>query len=243
MNEPLTAYPRDILYRGRYTAVYPDIRIAADPPISDDPEALLETLLLPERAAVLVTYTPPRSFTARNPIEAEIAGACVERLAACLINPKTGAVYTPDAFARRGMAVLSPHRAQNSTIRQVLASRGFGAVGRPMPLVDTVEKLQGKERDVVVVSYGVADAEYAEAEAEFLLSRNRFNVAATRARMKLIVLVSDSVLDTVPSDREVLLDAMMLKEFRAYTAGAMRQVIWRCPVTGPLPLTVQWRAL
>ncbi len=133
-----------------------------------------------------------------------------------------------------GVAVLSPHRAQNAAIRAALAEMRFGTVERPMPLVDTVEKLQGKERDVIVVSYGVADAEYAEAEAEFLLSKSRFNVAATRGRFKLIVLCSDVVLSVVPPDQRVMAEAMMLKEFRAYCSdgqafGDTRSCrLWRC---------------
>jgi superfamily I DNA and/or RNA helicase len=76
--------------------------------------------------------------------------------------------------------------------------------------------LQGKERELILVSYGVADEEYAEAEASFLLSRNRFNVALTRAKKKVIVFCSEQVLRVIPQDQEVLKDAMILREFRQY---------------------------
>src|SRR5205085_2625596 len=33
MNEPLTAYPREVLYRGRFNSIFPHIRMATDPPI------------------------------------------------------------------------------------------------------------------------------------------------------------------------------------------------------------------
>ena len=46
--------------------------------------------------------------------------------------------------------------------------------------------------------------------------RNRFNVALTRARRKAVVIVADPVVDVVPTDQQVLLDAMMLKEFDRY---------------------------
>lgn len=140
-----------------------------------------------------------------------------------------------------GVAALSPHRAQNSTIRNVLRSCGFGNKERPLPLVDTVDKLQGQERDVVLVSYGVADGEYAEAEAEFLLSNNRFNVAATRARHKLVVFVSSTVLDVVPSDQKVLLDSMMLKEFRTFCCDGHEQFSYTAPEFGEIPMHVQWK--
>ena len=114
-----------------------------------------------------------------------------------------------------------------------------------MPLVDTVEKLQGKEREVVVVSYGVADAEYADAEADFLLSQARFNVASTRAQRKLVVLCSDPVLDAVPADRQVLSEAAMLKAFRDYcnTGSGVRSWTWVRPDADPLDVSlyVHWR--
>ncbi|MBP6789906.1 MAG: hypothetical protein KA170_20115, partial [Candidatus Promineofilum sp.] len=145
-------------------------------------------------------------------------------------------------FAAEGFAILAPHRAQNAAIRAALGGLGFGQNGRPLPLVDTVDKLQGQERDVVVVSYGVADEAYAEAEAAFLLSSNRFNVATTRPRRKLIVLCSDAVLNVVPQERDVLLEAMMLKGFRAYCDSGPRAFAWPTADYGPVTLNIQWKA-
>jgi hypothetical protein len=241
MNEPLTTYPRDVLYEGRFRSTRPDIRVAIAAPIdfaSDDPVNLL---LHPERPVVLCRYAPPRSFTAHNPVEAELVAALTERLSRVLINEQTGEVFTPQEFARRALAVLSPHRAQNSAIRHALRQRGFDTGARPLPLVDTVEKLQGKERQVILVSYGVADEEYATAEAEFLLSRNRFNVAATRAERKLVVFCSDTVLDLVPTDRKVLMQSMMLKEFRHYCSDGHARVPWLSTDDGEILLNVQWK--
>ena len=75
-----------------------------------------------------------------------------------------------------------------------------------------------------------------------MLSSNRFNVATTRPRRKLIVLCSDAVLDVVPQDRDVLLEAMMLKEFRGYCDGGPRTFVWETADYGPVPLTIQWKA-
>ncbi|MBV8856255.1 MAG: AAA family ATPase [Acidobacteria bacterium] len=244
MNEPLTAYPRGALYRGRFRSTRPGIRISTDPAIDVASEELIDILLHPERPAVLCWYDPPRSFTARNPLEAELIALLADALGRTLLRQGkdgTPRPYTPQEFVRHGLAVLSPHRAQNSAIRRALSQRGFGSAGRPMPLVDTVEKMQGKEREVILVSYGVADEEYATAEARFLLSRNRFNVAATRAERKLVVLCSSAVLDAVPTDRRTLLDAMMLKEFRQYCSDGRVQVPFASAEAGEVLLNVQWR--
>ncbi len=241
MSEPITAYPRAAIYND-YVSAFPHLRIETLPLLDADAEDEIDFLLHPERPVVLAWYTPPQSFTVRNPIEADVAARLILRLSQILIDGKTGAVYTPEAFARDGAAVLSPHRAQNATIRAALARSGFGAPEKPMPLVDTVEKLQGKERDAVVVSYGVADAEYADAEAGFLLSRNRFNVAATRARAKLVVLCSDVVLDAVPDDRQVLLESMMLKQFRQFCDDGRREAAFAHPGIGSVTQVIQWKA-
>jgi hypothetical protein len=241
MNEPLTAYPQQVLYNGRFYSCQPHIRIttaAALPAESEDP---IEFMLHPERPVILCWYTSPVSFTARNPLEAELVARLTHRLSEILIDERTGHVYTDERFAAEAMAVLSPHRAQNSTIRQMLAACGFDGRQRQLPLVDTVDKLQGQERDVVLVSYGVADEEYAEAEADFLLSSNRFNVATTRPRRKLIVFCSDAVLDVVPSDRRILLDSMMLKEFRSYCRDGLVQLPLPSPQYGAVTLNIQWR--
>jgi hypothetical protein len=241
MNEPLTAYPRDVLYEGRFRSTKPEIRIATMEPIDFDSDDILDLLLHPERPVILCRYAAPRSFTARNPFETELVAALAERLSRILIDEKTGEVFTPREFARRALAVLSPHRAQNSAIRHALRQRGFDTGARPLPLVDTVEKLQGKERQVILVSYGVADEEYAAAEAEFLLSRNRFNVAATRAERKLVVFCSDTILDLVPTDRKVLMGSMMLKEFRYYCSDGHARVPWASVGDGEILLNVQWK--
>ena len=216
------------------------IRIATDPPLPAQTDDLIDFILHPDRPVVLVRYAAPTGFTARNSLEADIAARIAARLSAIMVS--NAAPVGPEYFAAEGFAILAPHRAQNAAIRAALADYGFGADGRPLPLVDTVDKLQGQERDVVVVSYGVADEEYAEAEAAFLLSSNRFNVATTRPRRKLIVLCSDAVLDVVPQDRDVLLEAMMLKGFRGFCDGGPRVFTWPTADYGPVTLAVQWKA-
>lgn len=241
MNEPLTAYPREVLYQGRFFSQQPNIKIATTPALSENTDDPIDFMLYPERPVVLCWYSSPVSFTARNPLEADLVARLANRLSEILTDEQTGQPFTHNQFAQTGLAILSPHRAQNSTIRQVLATYGFNGTDKALPLVDTVDKLQGQERDVVLVSYGVADEEYAEAEAEFLLSSNRFNVATTRPRQKLIVFCSESVLNVVPDDHRILLDSMMLKEFRRYCSDGLIQFIWTTPEFGNVVLNVQWK--
>ena len=52
-----------------------------------------------------------------------------------------------------------------------------------------------KERQAVVVSYGVGDIEQAIGEGEFIYSRNRLNVSLTRGKKKTIVFLTEALLN------------------------------------------------
>jgi hypothetical protein len=103
--------------------------------------------------------------------------------------------------------------------------------------------MQGNEREMIVVSYGVADREYAEAEAEFLLDPNRFNVSITRARAKLIVLVSQAVLDALPADEAVLSGSMALKGYVEHCRDAVREAVMAGPGGEPISVRLHYRRL
>jgi superfamily I DNA and/or RNA helicase len=81
--------------------------------------------------------------------------------------------------------VVSPHHKQINRIKAELEKRGL----KDPFFVETVEKMQGQETNVGIVSYGLSDPEQAASEAEFIYSLNRLNVAITRAQSKMIVFI------------------------------------------------------
>jgi hypothetical protein len=83
--------------------------------------------------------------------------------------------------------------------------------------VDTVDKMQGQEADAVLVSYGVADPEFALKEAEFIYGLNRLNVAVTRARSKCVVCLPRPLLEATPQVLDV--------EAAAVGLGFMRRLV------------------
>jgi hypothetical protein len=147
--------------------------------------------------------------------------------------------FTADGFREQALAILSPHRAQNSAILHELAARGW-AYGE-LPVVDTVERMQGNEREMIVVSYAVADREYAEREAEFLLDPNRFNVAITRPRSKLVLLMSDEVLRALPRDERVMTESMAVKGYADQPWRAVRELDLPAPDGTPVRVIVRVR--
>ena len=63
-------------------------------------------------------------------------------------------------------------------------------------MIDTVERLQGAERDIVLFSVTTSDPDHRD--SLFLNNPNRFNVAITRARHKLVVVGSTAFFTQVP---------------------------------------------
>ena len=96
------------------------------------------------------------------------------------------------------MAVVTPFRRQAAAIRRLLKD-AFEDHGEQMPVVDTVERVQGLTVEFVVISLCTTDSEYASDIAEFLFSANRLNVAVSRARTKVVILACPDLSSTVPS--------------------------------------------
>jgi uncharacterized protein len=82
--------------------------------------------------------------------------------------------------------VVSPYNAQVNALREALP----GEV-----VVGTVDKFQGQEADVVVYSMASSSGEDIPHGLEFLLSRNRLNVAISRARCLAYLVASPRLLE------------------------------------------------
>jgi superfamily I DNA and/or RNA helicase len=86
------------------------------------------------------------------------------------------------------IAVLSPFRAQAANIRRHLRRHA----GLPEDVAsavtsDTVDKMQGQEREVIIFSLTAGNPDYMTEMAEFLYKPNKMNVAFSRAKFKLII--------------------------------------------------------
>jgi DNA replication ATP-dependent helicase Dna2 len=84
-------------------------------------------------------------------------------------------------------------------------------------VIDTVERMQGQERDVVVVSLVASDPDHLAGEAAaFFYYGARLNVTITRARTKLIVVASPLAFTAFPKTLEGLED---VERFRLLRRG------------------------
>ena len=86
------------------------------------------------------------------------------------------------------IAVVTPFRRQVALVRAALDRDGWR--GKDCPLVDTVERLQGQDVRLIILSFSVTDPVYYVSVKDFLGDRNRLNVMVSRAREKVVVLAT-----------------------------------------------------
>ncbi len=206
LNGPLAAFPQERFYDAYGPA--PGIG-GRRLPLREGWEAGLEgwlrTALHPDHPITILLYDGPGSWATRNPVEAELLTRCTEALRERL----PGSPVSDSEFWTNRAAVVTPHRAQNATLRTHLTEVGLGEAC----VVETVERIQGRERDTLIVGYCVSDPEFALVEGSFLFSPERFNVSITRARFKLILVLSRRLLEVVPDDQDIFDSAQLLREF------------------------------
>ena len=193
LNAPLSDFPRRTFYLDAYRSAdaVQDARLHLKPDWRDGLQTWEADLLDPEWPVAILLHDGPPAAT-QNPFEADLVARLARRLAERMPGARTSAGLSSE-FWKESLAIVSPHRAQNAAIRTALPPDLLANA-----FVETVDRIQGKERDAVIMSYCVADAEFAVAEADFIFAPERLNVAITRAKTKLIVLVSRRLLVAVP---------------------------------------------
>ena len=93
--------------------------------------------------------------------------------------------------------VVTPYNAQQVAVEEALAAAGFDEVR-----VGTVDRFQGQEAAVAIVSLAASSGRDAPRGLEFLLLRNRLNVAISRAMHTAYIVYSPGLLDDLPRTPE-----------------------------------------
>jgi hypothetical protein len=159
-------------------------------------DAFLQTVLQPDAAMVWVC-SPNNQSTQENPYEA------------LKIAHIIGYLIGTQGWPAQDMAVVTPFRKQ--ILRIIEALRTHYPTLPALPVIDTVEKLQGQSVELVMVSYTATEADYLSQVSEFLYSPNRLNVSISRAKTKVIFFCADALLDTIPTNYEDLRTRTMLR--------------------------------
>ena len=88
--------------------------------------------------------------------------------------------------------VVTPYNDQRRLVTKALNANPLTAGIE----VGTVDKFQGREAAVVLFSMATSSAEFMPRTADFLFSKNRLNVAISRARCLAYLICTDQLLDT-----------------------------------------------
>ena len=197
-------------------------------------DAALLDLLNPDYPATCLVYEDTVS-SQMNQFEADLIGSLLKLLENRLAKSRENSdepmkPYGVKAFWEHGVGVVAPHRAQVSCVVETLLQTNHTHERNAIrSAVDTVERFQGQERDVIIGSFGLGDVDLIRGEEEFLYNLRRFNVMASRAKAKLIVLISKNVLNHLSNDIEVLKDSALLKVFAQSFCGESVGVSIRYP--------------
>ena len=148
------------------------------------PHDNLDRLLLYRRIAFIPAETPETDTTSdkANPQEARIVAILLER-----IYRLTGERFD----AGKTVGVIVPYRNQITMIRKEISRLGIPPLSEVS--IDTVERYQGSQRDVIIYSFTVRNLSQLNfltastfREGDFLIDR-KLNVAMTRARKQLLL--------------------------------------------------------
>lgn len=93
--------------------------------------------------------------------------------------------------------IITPHRVQRSTIKKKLSKNTFSNV---LITCDTVEKMQGKEAQCVIICMLYRQREILDNELDFIYNRQRINVSITRAQQLCIFITSQLLFNQSPLD-------------------------------------------
>ena len=107
-------------------------------------------------------------------------------------------------IAQQEIGIIAPYRAQVANLRRYLFSNdetiGWEALSYDTQLsVDTVDRFQGGERPVMIMSFATTTRPEVDSHLkDHLTNPNRLNVALTRAQKKLILVGNASALASLP---------------------------------------------
>ena len=91
------------------------------------------------------------------------------------------------------MIVVAPYNAQQRLVEQALIEAGFADVR-----VGTVDRFQGQEAAVAILTLAASSGRDAPRGPEFLLLENRLNVGISRAKVAAYLVFSPGLIDDLP---------------------------------------------
>jgi DNA replication ATP-dependent helicase Dna2 len=200
LNDVLTRWPSRTFYGNELKSS----EVAAARRLNLSREATRWDMVLDPEAPAVFLDLCHQNTTVRSRIEADVVMELILSLFMRDVSPED-------------IGVVVPYRAQSRLIRSLIRRNLLDSELANRLVVDTVERMQGQEREVVIVSFATASAKFAAQMADFLFQPQRLNVAVTRPRTKLILVGSHH-----------MLDADQFDETQKETMDILRDLIGSC---------------
>ncbi len=120
----------------------------------------------------------------------------------CVLATVRAAFRFKEIEGTADIGIVAPFRKHVAGIRRALQR----AEAPPNISVDTIERYQGSEREVIVFSTGVTSGNVSKLGSIDSLTQvdRRLNVAITRARQKLVIIGTSALLEELPAYKQML---------------------------------------
>jgi hypothetical protein len=180
-------------------------------PVADD---LATAILDPDYPLVVVVHDEA-GCQMRNPFEQALITPILRSLA-------DKGKYGLDAVD--GLGIVVPHRAQRAALQQAFPELCVIDATTGLPsrsAIDTVERFQGGERTVILVSATESDRAYLLASSQFLLDPRRLTVALSRAKRKMVLVASRSIFSLFSPGEETFANSLLWKNLLRRTCTTL----------------------
>lgn len=176
-----------------------DSRLSYDDELQAHPSTERRRLFGGPRPGVLGVPVDHSGNGVESPEEAEAVVMHVQGVLGCVWDDPHSPPARP--LTQDDILVVAPYNAQVRCIRRVLVSAGLHDVE-----VGTVDRFQGREAPIVIVSMTASSADDIPRGLGFVLNRNRLNVAISRAQWASMVLFSPELMDHLPANPTLMSD-------------------------------------
>lgn len=117
-------------------------------------------------------------------------------------------IIAAESLEQNSIAIITPYRSQKSLLADLIGDN------EAIHIIDTVERIQGGEKPIVIVSATASDPSAISGNVEFILNLNRTNVAFSRSEERLIVVCSEELINFIPSDLGYYQSSILWKSLR-----------------------------
>jgi superfamily I DNA and/or RNA helicase len=203
LNEKLIRIPNALFYNNQLT--------------SDYSLSVSNMDLRSDNYAAVLNHEDPKILYLHNEFDSQGRSPYEANIVAQLVND-----LLSNGVTLKNIGILTPYRAQVREIKKALHNviGGIDTEATEDLFIDTVDRMQGQERDYILYSMSNSHPLESKRRLDFFYSPNRLNVAITRAIKKCIVIANYKVFDIIDEELSDMADYPHLKPsldlFKAY---------------------------